>query len=169
MKRTKENMFDKRLNYVLTLLMTNGGKTIDIAKLHYRGTMAKKLFEAVRSSLDLMGIEYKNVKGTLYIRVPTEGQLRSEIELAAYFDTPMGKRNWYQGMVQSLKVNRPHAFGIIKIADDHIVDALTYGTGISKMHVGMDYGTKDKSSAAVLVGKTINSIVFDECIDDTKK
>ena len=78
MKRTKEDMFAKRVEYVLNLVLNNGGKRIDVAKLHYRGAAAKRLFDTVKSSLQMMGIEIRTVPDTMMIRVPTQKQLKAE-------------------------------------------------------------------------------------------
>ena len=67
----------------MQLVLNNDGAVIDIGKLHIRRKSARKILESVKSTLDLMGIKYKNIKGSMYLGVPTQAQLEKEKANAA--------------------------------------------------------------------------------------
>ena len=76
-RRTKKRVFEDQNQYVLQLLLGNGGYTVDLDRL-YRRRNARRVYESVTSTLTMMGIVYRKRPGTLQLRVPNQEELAKD-------------------------------------------------------------------------------------------
>lgn len=151
MNRTKENMFEKRFQFALALLLKGNDTYIDVGKLHYRGATAKRLYERLKSTLDLMGITYYNAKGSMRMRVPKPKELEDGTKMKSGWN-PAIDATWLQH-IQGIQIKRPVAM-----------------TGIVEMKSGMSYSPTGrragKSTMAQMINpRPIKSQVMDDMID----
>ena len=137
MKREKKNMFEKRFEFSLNLLLSNGGRRIDVGKLHYRGATARRLYDRLKTTLDLLGIKYENPKDTMLLRVPTDEQIKSEQE-------------WLNslGSMSGIRTLRPQLLAQVQLGYD-------YTNKAQKMQA-------DLSAISVMRGKQLHSAILDD-------
>lgn len=142
MKREKKNMFEKRFEFSLNLLLSNGGRRIDVGKLHYRGATARRLYDRLQTTLDLMGIKYESPKNTMLLRVPTDKQIKSEQE-------------WLNSLraVSGRQIPRPQLFAQLQTGYDYTKKAQKIQS--------------DLSAVSTMQGKRIHQVVLDDpALDD---
>ena len=142
MKREKKNMFEKRFEFSLNLLLSNGGRKIDVGKLHYRGATARRLYDRLQTTLDLMGIKYESPKNTMLLRVPTDEQIKSEQEWLNSLGTVSGRQ-----------IPRPQLFAQLQTGYDYTKKAQKIQS--------------DLSAVSTMQGKRIHRVVLDDtALDD---
>ena len=105
----RENQFEKRFQFALALLLKSNKNYIDVGKLHYRRATAKRLYDRLIVTLDLMGIQYYNAKGSMLIRIPKPEELEEDKKKLA---DPIFNTSWFKYSTP-IVIKRPETHAVI--------------------------------------------------------